>query len=294
MRNIDSIPLALTALTLACGSPIETDEPANARVAAYQAWERGEGPSTFVAGGVYPEDAPDIGQLEQQYSARETANYQMGVSTGASRTQCSTTNTFQTCSVITTKAITYYIEPADFGPPGTGFNDEIAKYVDQLAAQLSPEWTFTEQFEAEPEATIHVRDTLCQGNYQSPSIVAFSCVDLDDTGVNLLENTGVVGQYKTHDDCNVNIDMDDINQRGLNSLQELRLLRHAAGGATLACIGLGRRGDGGADDFASRLAVDVNFSPAVISTGERCRAKSYGSANNGQFSVVTPGCTGAD
>lgn len=236
----------------------------------------------------------ELGTAEQGMSAKASPNYQFGVTSGDQRVQCNRTNVLQTCSVPATRNFTFFIDPGGFGPPDTGFNDEIFKYVDQLRAELSPEWTFTEVFSDSPEPTMVFNNSPCTGPSTSNSISAFSCLGLDTESTSVTEGSGVVGQYRVHSDCNINIDMDDINQRGVNLLQELRLLRHAAGHATLACIGLGGRFDSGANNFASRMTVDVNFSPATISSGEKCRAKSFATSNQSVFNLATPACSGAD
>jgi hypothetical protein len=242
-----------------------------------------------------PEDqgqGQDLGTAEQGMSAKASQNFQFGVASGDARFQCDRTNTLQVCSVPSTRNFTFFIDPAGFGPPGSGFNDEIYKYVDQLADQLAPEWTFTEVFSATPEPTMIFNNSPCSGASSSVSIAAFSCMGLDNLTSSVTEGSGIVGSYRVHSDCNINIDMDDINQRGETTIEELRLLRHATGHATLACIGLGGRTDSGANAFASRMLVDVNFSPATISTGERCRAKSFSSGNNSVFNLITPSCAG--
>src|SRR5690349_13194269 len=105
-----SILIAMAAAALACGAPIEGE---------------------------------DIGELEQGFAAKHTLNYQLGVDATPQRMQCTRTNSLQNCSLFTSRTVLFYIESADFGPPGTGYNDEIYAYVDQLDAAL-PSWTFIE------------------------------------------------------------------------------------------------------------------------------------------------------
>lgn len=237
-------------------------------------------------------DQEELGTVEQSMSAKVSTNYQFGVSTAFNRLQCERSNPLQVCLVPSTRNATFFIDPVDFGPPGTDFNDEIFKYVDQLATSLAPEWTLTEQFSATPTPTWHYRRASCSGPSSSTSISSFGCISTDDLGINVAEGSGVVGSYRIFEHCAPDIDMADIFNRGLTTGEELRLLRHATGHATLACIGLGGRTDSGANAFASRMLVDVNFSPAVISTGERCRAKSFVSTNNTVMNLTTPQCAG--
>src|SRR5688572_16252724 len=298
--------IALIAVLAACGAPDAFEAPAEetrveARARLYEAWQRGEDGAAeeldrAVNGEVKlaePEEV-GLGTARQAMGAKETADYQFGVGSGSTRLQCSVSNTFQTCSVPNTRTATFFIDPAGFGPPGTSYNDEMFKYVDQLRAQLTPEWTITEVFVDSPEPTWHFKNAACSGSFTSNSIAAFSCLSLDDSGTSVTEGTGVAGQYRVHTDCDAFIDMDDINARGLTGLEELRLLRHATGHVSLGCLGLGGRQDTGANAFASRMLVDVNFSPAVISTGERCRARSFVSSTNSVFNLITPACSGAN
>jgi hypothetical protein len=236
----------------------------------------------------------ELGQLEQGYAAKHTLNYQMGVDSSDARMQCTRTNPGQSCSLLKTKNVTFYIEAADFGPPGTAYNDEIYTYVQQLDSQLSS-WTFTEVFDpATPGIYLVFRRGTCAGGFGSSSIAAFSCVTLFSTHVNLAEGTGVTGNYTTHEGATVFIDMGDLTLRATTGIRRLRLLRHATGHGTLAAIGLGGRLDSGADAFVSRMSVDVDWSGATISSGEDCRAESYDPANNGVFNRLQPSCGGAD
>jgi hypothetical protein len=236
----------------------------------------------------------ELGQLEQEYAAKHTLNYQMGVDSSDARMQCTRTNPAQTCSLLKTKNVTFYIEPADFGPPGTGYNDEIFTYVSQLDSALSS-WTFTEVTDpATPNIHLVFRRGACTGGFSSSSIAAFSCVSLFGSGVNLTEGTGVTGNYTTHEGATVFIDMSDLTLRATTTIRRLRLLRHAAGHGTLAAIGLGGRVDSDASAFVSRMAVDVDWSGATISSGEDCRAESYSPTDNGVFNRLQPSCGGAD
>ena len=241
-----------------------------------------------------PVDGADLSQLEQGYAAKHTLNYQLGVDVSQQRMQCTRTAPSQTCSLLTTKNITFYIESADFGPPGTGYNDEIFTYVSQLDAALTT-WTFTEVFDPNtPNILLVFRRGLCDGSYTNSSIAAFSCLSLVSTGANLTEDTGVTGSYTTHHGATVFIDMGDITRRANTAIRRLRLLRHAAGHGTLAAIGLGGRLDVAADQFVSRMQVGVDWSGATISSGELCRAESYDPTSNGVFSRLQPSCGGAD
>lgn len=312
IQGIGWVLLSLCALLFcfACGaaeSPVETEDTSidrklRERAEAYEAWQNGEeGALEWLElaangeeGSVVVVQPNELGALGQSYASKFTADYQMGVDSSHNRMQCGRTNPFQSCSVMTTKTVTFFIDPAGFGPPGTGFNDEIFKYVDQLRAQISPEWTVNEVFSSTPTPTFRFVNASCSGSSTSNNISSFSCVTLDGTGANLAEGTGVVGSYTTHSGAQLRIDMDDINARGITTIEELRLLRHAAGHCTLAGFGSGGRTDTGANSFASRMLVDVNFSPATISSGEKCRLKSYISTNNSAFVKLTPDCSGAN
>ena len=254
------IPM-VCGLALACGAPVEDD---------------------------------GLGQLEQGYAAKHTLNYQLGVDASAARMQCTRTNPGQTCSLLTHsegKDITFYIEQLDFGPPGTGYNDEIYNYVTQLSLALDT-WSFTEVYDPLEWPTISFRRGSCTGGPSSSSIAAFSCLMLDSTGANLTE-VNATGNYTTHTGATVWIDMGDITQRATTTIRRLRLLRHATGHGMLAAIGLGGRTDADASGFVSRMAVDVDWSGATISSGEKCRADSYDPTNNGMFSRLQPSCGGA-
>lgn len=286
----------------ACGAPVDraplSEERRFERVEIFEAWQRDDVDAqtrldAFNTREAEASEAPaEIGQLAQGMSAKASTNYQFGVSTAFARLQLGRTNSLQVGSVPSTRNVTFFIDSADFGAPGTDFNDEIFTYVDQLADSLAPEWTFFEQFSATPTPTWHFRRASCSGGSGSTSIASFSCINTDDLGVNVVEGPGVVGSYRIHSLCAPDIDMADIFNRGLTAGEELRLLRHATGHASLACLGLGGRTDSAASAFASRMLVDVNFSPAVISTGERCRAKSFASGNNAIMSLTTPQCSG--
>jgi hypothetical protein len=284
-----------------CGAPAEQEADwleakKAARLDAYQAWERGEGEPVYLEPEwlAPPAELDGLGQLEQPFAAKHTPNYQLGVDSSHARMQCTRTNPAQTCSIITTKSILFYIEPADFGPPGTGYNDEIYTYVSQLDGALSS-WSFTETFDpATPNIVLVFRRAACSGSFSSSSISAFSCMTLVATGANLTEGDGVTGFYTTHLGATVWIDMGDITQRATTTIRRLRLLRHAAGHGTLGAIGFGGRTDAGADAFVSRMLVDVDWSGATISSGEDCRAESYDATSNGVFNRLQPSCGGAD
>lgn len=240
-----------------------------------------------------PVDSEEFGEAEQEYSIKHTTDYQLGVDSSSNRMQCTRTNPLQTCSLLTTKNVLFYIEPADFGPPGTGYNDEIYTYVSQLDAALST-WTFTETFDPQtPNILLVFRRAQCTGGPSSSSIAAFSCLTLVGTGQNLTE-VNVTGNYTTHLGATVWIDMGDITQRANTTIQRLRLLRHAAGHATLAAIGLGGRTDSGATNFVSRMTVDVDWSGATISSGELCRAEAYVPTADGTVTRLQPSCGGAN
>jgi hypothetical protein len=253
--------IALSLLAVACGAPVDGED--------------------F-----------DLGTTEQAFSAKRTTNFQMGVNAADDRLQCNRTNALQTCSLLTTKNIVYWIDPASFGPSGTAFNDEIYAYVEELDDSLSS-WSFNETSDFNDDWQLAFVKGACPGTASSVKISSFSCLALASTGVNLTEGTGVVGNYTTHNDATVYIDMDDITVRGLNGLQELRLLLHATGHGTLAAIGLGGRTDAGANNFVSRMLVDPNWSGATISVGEDCRAESF-TLGGSNFTLATPACSGAD
>lgn len=265
MNRIQTIAPIMTLAALACGAPLDSEA-----------------------------DLGELGEAHQPFAAKRTLNYQLGVDSSDARMQCTRTNPAQTCSILNTKNVTFYIEAADFGPPGTGYNDEIYAYVTQLDSALSS-WTFTEIFDpATPGIVMVFRRGPCPGGFSSSSIAAFSCLTLAATGQNLTEGTGVTGSYTTHAGATVWIDMGDLTQRATTTIRRLRLLRHATGHGTLAAIGLGGRGDSDASAFVSRMLVDVDWSGATISSGEDCRAESYDPTANGQFNRLQPSCGGAD
>lgn len=271
----------------------------DARSAAWGAWQRGEGPAEFRDTELetlwqLEADAQELAQLEQPYSIKHTTDYQMGVDASDARMQCTRTNPLQNCSLLNTKSVLFYIEGADFGPPGTGYNDEIYTYVSQLDAALSS-WTFTETFApSTPNIVLVFRRGACTGGPSSTSIAAFSCMTLAASGQNLTENTGVSGNYTAHLGATAWIDMGDVTQRADTTIRRLRLVRHAAGHATLGAISLGGRTDSGASDFVSRMTVDVDWSGATISSGEDCRAEAYVPTQNGQVTRLQPSCGGAN
>lgn len=272
MRN--TVKLLIALLLIACGAPAETTE------------------TTEIT--EFSESDEEFGQTSEAYSIKHTTDYQLGVDASDARMQCTRTNPLQNCSLLTTKTVLFYIESADFGPPGTGYNDEIFTYVSQLDAALSS-WTFTETTNpATPNITLVFRRGACTGGYNSASISAFSCLTLAASGLNLTENTGVTGNYTTHLGATAWIDMGDLTRRANTTIQRLRLLRHAAGHATLASVGLGGRTDAGADAFVSRMLVDIDWSGATISSGEDCRAEAYVPIADGQVTRLQPSCGGAN
>lgn len=249
--------------------------------------------SLLFACGEAPENL-EIGTTSAGYSIKHTTDYQLGVDSSDARMQCTRTNPAQTCSLLNTKNVTFYIESADFGPPGTGYNDEIYTYVTQLDASLSS-WTFTEIFDpATPGIVLVFRRGTCSGGFSSSSIAAFSCLTLAATGESLTEGSGVTGNYTAHAGATVWIDMGDLTQRATTTIRRLRLLRHAAGHGTLGGVALGGRTDSGATDFVSRMLVDVDWSGATISSGEDCRAEAYVPTANGQVTRLQPSCGGAN
>lgn len=237
----------------------------------------------------------DIQELEQDYTAPNSTNYQFGVRTTASHRQCDKVSTGQVCSVPKTKAIKWCINP--------GFTNEeiniISGIVNSYDTALST-WTFTYDSD--------VVTGLCKGtnNLQftpgacgvsgsaSNEISDYVCTTF--TGVtNLTEGvigSDPVGSYQAHSLALSKIDIAGINPKYAVGSPRNNAKKHATAYGVLTAIGLGGRTDASANNFASKNVISP-LAVGLLTAGEQCRANNFQINNSTDFSVNSV-CAGAD
>lgn len=233
----------------------------------------------------------DIEQNQQAYSARVTTNYQFGTRTTASRRQCDRSTTGQTCSVPKTKNLTYCINQ--------GFtNSEVSLIQNEVVAldNLLTSWTFTYESDlftglCVPGNNLQFSNGACgSSGTASSNIENYGCVTFSNI-TNLTEGVAAgdpVGNYQAHGGSRANIDITDINAKFSTTSQRDFGKKHAVKFALLSTIGLGSRTDGGSNTFGSRPQI-ANFALGIMTDGEKCRAESYNTTNNGDFSLPNVG-----
>lgn len=237
----------------------------------------------LCACGGYDSEHIDLGQYEQPYSARVTTNYQFGSQTATAHKQCDRVSSGQVCSVPAFKTI----EVGGDASLTIGNLLEMSTVINRLDAATN--FDVHAVSIGNPPAPNTVRLILSVGAVSgtlSSNIEGYSSVTfVSTTGLTEgVADADPVGQYQKHGACTGKLDTTDINNKGTNATEDINLFRHAVGHAIEACMGLGSRDDAGANAVYSRRTVIPGTDLGGMTAGETCRANSYSTTNNGDFS----------
>lgn len=254
--------------------------------------------ASLFACGAAPEDdlsdagdaGAELGSVGQAYTSRFTPNFQLGTRTAASHRQCNRTTSSQVCSIPKSKNITYCINPGFTQSDYNLILGQIQAYDNLLSG-----YTFT--FEND----IFTGECLLSNFFQvspgscgtsgtgSANIENYGCVTLSGTK-SLTEGqffSAPVGNYQTHSFARAKIDITDINAKFSTTAEKNAGKKHAADFVILSgLLGLGSRDDGGSNTFGSRSQI-AGFELGLLTAGEKCRAESLNTTDNGDFSQVS-------
>lgn len=238
---------------------------------------------TACSGADWDEEV-ELAETSQAFSARVTNNFQFGTQTGSAHLQCNRSSSGQVCSIPKFKTLEV-ARAASFSDPEKVIIGLIRNEFDNALSS----WSIVEADTSVPQAPNTVRLTLsqaaCSGTL-SNNIEGYSCITLSNI-TSLTEgevDLEPVGNYQTHTSCNGLIDSVDIANKGANDEQDNKLTRHAVAHAILTCMGLGSRTDSGANTFYSRRTLQLSSFLSTLTAGEDCRAESFSTTNNGDFS----------
>lgn len=239
-----------------------------------------------------PNDADELGQIEQAYAASNSPTFQFGTRTGPSGLACDKTTTGQVCSIIKGATGTSAAKNVAWRfTPVHGFTAvemiTIQSAISGLDAALS-KWTFSEVSGGAP--AIQIGKAGVGGASTSNNIDAFRQVNWF-LPVSLTE--GLTGSYQAASVI-ISIDMADITTRGTaagGASFVNRLLFHAAANSFEAAIGLGTRDDAiSAGTYNDRTVLVLPNGAPFASSGGLCQLNSFNPSTVSVFDLVNPQC----
>lgn len=224
----------------------------------------------------------DLGQLEQQYSARFTSNYQLGVRPTSTGRQCDRVSSGQVCSVPlhkTIEVITSYTptfqESANLFTLRQQY-DDASNFSYPFAISTDPPAPnstrlFITKGAIGGTGTNAITDYARVTTYGSPNALTEGVVDGDP-----------VGNYQTHGYCICTFDAADIEAKTSDPTERSRLQKHAFAVCFSECSGLGLKAE--ASGAYSQTTINLTSNLSVLTPGEACRMNSYNNTANGDFS----------
>ncbi len=262
----------------------------------------------------YEGDAGELGTVEQAITGKVTPSFQFGTQTGSDRRKANRTTSGQVVTVPNT--VTFKVcagnvfASNNLGTFAAGRAHAMRQELDGLSS-FAFNYPVAENnvidgtcffcFEngtCDPALGLSANIVIVKGavgtsGTASNDIKNYASVDFfrGNGTANLAEQSGVVGQYSSHQMCRITIDEVDLLAKGTSQAQDQNLIDHAVANSLFVCSGIGRHPTAtGTSQLYSRAIMNAAIDVATVSSGETCQVNGYTLTTPAQYANNATAC----
>lgn len=245
-----------------------------------------------------PDDAEDIGQVEQAFTGAVTNATQFGTLTANSSNRANRISSGQVFAFLARKGtIRVCVESDAILGQGNGFtlaqqNEVYAGlgYVDNATSAYAFDYASAPQIpgfgcfagSGAAQNSIIVRNVSLGTSTATNSTSDYGRPQFNGIA-NLAEGAGVVGTAQSADHCVVRVSVSRILAKGASASEDQHHMRQATAFAAAACLGMGGLAGGASNRITRTTLAPVGTETNTFSAAESCQLSNFNATANGQY-----------